>query len=112
MSSSNITIPNGTADYGIFAFAGGTITVSNSTISVSGGSSSNEAALAATNSTLTIQNSTLSATGTNSVGIVNFGGNTIRVGASGVSGSNGNTSPLGTVTCVASWTDTFAPLTC
>ena len=110
VSSSNITIPNGTADYGISTFITGTITVSNSTISVSGGSSSNEAALAATNSTLTIQNSTLSATGANSVGIVNSGANTVRVGASGVSGSNGNTS--GTMTCVASWTGSFAPLTC
>lgn len=110
VSSSNITIPSGTADYGISTFITGTITVSNSTISVSGGSSSNEAALAATNSTLTIQNSTLSATGANSVGIVNSLANTVRVGASGVSGSNGNTS--GTMTCIASWTGTFAPLTC
>lgn len=112
VSSSNITIPNGTTNGDIAVLASGTVTVSNSTFLVSGGTTNNYAAFASS-SNLTIQNSTLSATGTGSFGIFNPGATSVvRVGASGVSGASANTTPPGTITCVASWTGTFAPLTC
>lgn len=112
VSSSNITIPNGTTNAGIAVLASGTVTMSNSTFLVSGGTTNSFAAYA-DNSKLTSQNSTLSATGAGSFGIFNVSGSSVvRVGASGVSGASGNTTPSGTITCVASWTGTFAPLTC
>ncbi len=107
--NSDITIPNGTLALGITSYITSTISVSNSNISVSGGTSLNYAA-SASNSKLTIQNSTLSATGTSSSGVVNSGSSVVRVGASGVSGGSSNTA--GTITCVASWDGSFAPLTC
>ncbi|HEX2909373.1 MAG TPA: hypothetical protein VH186_01100 [Chloroflexia bacterium] len=88
--------------------SGGTVLVQNSTLTGTGGVSSY--GLDVANTTVTVQNSALTATGASSYGLYSSGG-TINIGTSQLSGSTGSAYKFGgTLTCVASYNGSFAPL--